>query len=643
MIGQTVLHYQIETQIGVGGMGKVYKAHDLKLDRPVALKFPDTNIVELDQMRERFVREAKAISALNHPNIVTIYEINEWDKRLFICMEFVEGKSLAEIVRAQALPVSEALAIARQIVRAVNVVHKKGILHRDLKPSNIMRTPEGLVKVLDFGLAKFVNAKPLTKTGSIMGTWAYIAPEAIQGAPPDQRRDIFAIGVILYELLSGRRPFSGDNEAALIKAVLDQPPQPLREVPRELEAIVMKALEKELKKRYQNLDEILRTLEEIQGVLSYPAAARTATIELKTSATASTIGENPYRHRETISSPGAFYGRKSEVQKIYAGMAGARPQSISVIGMPAMGKSSLLNFLYHPENRQKHLPNPGNYVFALSNFQQTPISSLQEFFSSLLNAVAQERPEKFNSSLSPDYQGFRSLARFLDAHGLRLVILLDGFEAVISNQIFDLDFFDFLQNLANKYNLVYVATSEWDLQSLYHSREVAASPFFSRFLPLKLGVFKPEEARELICAPSAAAGYPLEPFVDEILSLAGFFPLYLQIACSVFFALIKAGQKQDVVMLQDAERLFNEEAERHFKNLLEKFTPAERELLTAIASDKKTDKLGDDLAQKLLDEAYLIEKNGEMKLFSEVFAEYLRKNFNLVSFREKLQFWRRKK
>jgi serine/threonine-protein kinase len=687
MIGQTVLHYKILERIGSGGMGEVYKAHDLKLDRPVVLKFPHADLQQMNQVRERLIREAKTISALSHPNIVTIYEINEWKNRLFICMEYVDGKTLAELCRARQTPIAEALDIATQIIRAVNATHKKGILHRDIKPSNIMVTRDGLVKVLDFGLAKFVDGPALTGSRVFMGTPAYSAPEIIQGAPPDQRSEIFAIGVVLYELLSGRLPFSGGNPSALMYATLHNPPLSFREigreVPGEFDALIMKALAKKPEDRYQNLDQILHELERIQRHLPVSAETETRTVEVvheKPAATASdsarrapgqelwppTVkgpgpvdldrlsqklhspkrrpGENPYLNRVMIRVPEDFYGRKSEIQRIYARIAAAaRPQSISVVGERRIGKSSLLHYLYHPKNRKKYLADPEHCAFAFIDFQEEPLTSLTEFFKTIYNALMQEYLGEFKIALSPDYQGFRSLVRAFDAQGMRMIILFDEFEKVTSNPLFDPEFFAFFRSMANKYNIAYVVTTAKDLQSLCHSKAIATSPFFNIFSNLNLGAFKPEEAHELICGPAAAAGYALEPFVDDILPLAGLFPFYLQIACSVFFELAKDGRKRDAAMLREAKRQFLEEAGVHFRNTWEKFSSEEQKLVAGIITGKKPHEAQSYLVNKLIKESYLAEKNNQLALFSAAFAEYLRENLGVSTVWKKLRFWQRKK
>ncbi len=671
MIGQTILHYQIEEKIGSGGMGEVYKARDLKLDRPVVLKFPHVDMLQAPQIQQRLIREAKTSGSLNHPNIVTIYEINEWKNRLFICMEYVEGQTLAQICKARAIPLQEALDIATQITSAVNAAHKKGILHRDIKSSNIMLTADGLVKVLDFGLAKFVDATVLTKHGDIMGTPAYMAPEIMQGVEQDQRSDIFAIGVVLYELLSGRLPFSGSNLSALMYAMLHDQPLSFREigkqVPDELEALIMRALAKKPENRYQRVEQMLQDIESIQYGQPISAPGETKTIgvvseeapreslELPTVPSPGPVdldklsqrlrsakrpeGENPYLNRVMIRNPEDFYGRKSEVQRIYARIAAAsRPQSISVVGDRRIGKSSLLHFLYHPQNRRKYLANSETYVFAFIDFQEEPISSLQEFFGAIYNALSQEYLGAFNIPARPDYRGFRSLVRSFDAHGIRMIVLFDEFELVTSNPRYDPEFFAFFRSMANKYNIAYVATTAKELQSLCHSKEIATSPFFNIFSNLNLTTFKLEEARELICAPSDAAGHPLEPYVEDILNLAGLFPFYLQMACSVFFELAKNGVPRDAAMLREAKRQFLEEAGVHFKNTWEKFAPAEQNVIKNIITGKKLREADSYLVNKLLKESYVVEKNGQFAVFSPAFSDFLREEMGGESFWKKLRF-----
>jgi serine/threonine protein kinase/Tfp pilus assembly protein PilF len=271
MIGKTVSHYKIVEKLGEGGMGVVYKAQDTKLDRMVALKFLPKNLLCDDEAKTRFEHEAKAASALNHPNITTIYEIDEVESECFICMEYVEGKSIKELIKERTLSIEKILKIAIQIAEGLNAAHKKGIVHRDIKSDNIMLTDEGLVKIMDFGLAKLKGVSKLTKTGTTVGTIQYMSPEQAQGMEVNQRSDIFSFGVVLYEMITGQLPFKGEHEAAIIYSIINEPPQPLARykanVPEGLQRIVGKAMEKNREERYQHVDDMLADLRKIKRSL----------------------------------------------------------------------------------------------------------------------------------------------------------------------------------------------------------------------------------------------------------------------------------------------------------------------------------------------------------------------------------------
>jgi len=267
MIGKTISHYKILEKLGEGGMGVVYKAQDTKLDRIVALKFLPKHLLCDNEAKIRFEHEAKAASALNHPNITTIYEINEVEGECFISMEYIEGKSLKELIKEKTLSIEDILKIAIQIGEGLNTAHKKGIVHRDIKSDNIMVANEGLVKIMDFGLAKLRGASGLTQTGSTVGTIAYMSPEQAQGIELDQRSDIFSFGVVLYEMITGQLPFKGEHPAAIIYSILNETPEPLarykRNVPEGLQIIIDKALEKNRDVRYQNMDDFRADLRKL--------------------------------------------------------------------------------------------------------------------------------------------------------------------------------------------------------------------------------------------------------------------------------------------------------------------------------------------------------------------------------------------
>jgi eukaryotic-like serine/threonine-protein kinase len=300
MIGGMVLHYRIVARIGAGGMGVVWQAVDTRLDREVALKCLPAEAMTVASRRERFVREAKAASALNHPNIVTIYEINSGAGVDFIAMELVRGRSLAELLGArERLPPDEVIQYALQIAEGVGKAHRAGIVHRDIKPGNIMVTDDGLIKILDFGIAKLSEppeacsdsteaqtlTTPLTVAGTTIGTAGYMSPEQAMGDHVNARSDVFSIGVVLYELLSGIRPFPGASHAEIMRAVLSSEPVSLHSraanVPERLAQIVQQCLEKVPEARFSTAVELGRALRLLDpGVSGSVAPARaTATMQ----------------------------------------------------------------------------------------------------------------------------------------------------------------------------------------------------------------------------------------------------------------------------------------------------------------------------------------------------------------------------
>ncbi len=271
MINQTVSHYRILEKIGSGGMGDVFLAEDTKLERKVALKFLPPELSRDPDAKARFIHEAKAAAALNHPNIVTVYEIGEHEGQVFIAMEYVEGRTLKELITinrtpstVNRIPIPEVLDIATQIASGLAAAHAKGIVHRDIKPANVMLTDEGAVKIVDFGLAKLKGLTRLTRSGTTLGTVAYMSPEQALGKDVDQRTDIWSLGVILFEMLTGRLPFAGEYDQAVIYAILNEEPEPVtalrRGVPPEMDRVLSKALAKNREERYQHADELLADL-----------------------------------------------------------------------------------------------------------------------------------------------------------------------------------------------------------------------------------------------------------------------------------------------------------------------------------------------------------------------------------------------
>jgi len=264
MVGETVSHYKILDKLGEGGMGVVYKAQDLKLDRFVALKFLPLHLSAEEVEKQRFIHEAKAASALDHPNICNIHEIDEISiegrEQMFICMAYYQGETLEKKIGRGPFKIDEAIDIARQISEGLARAHEAGIVHRDIKPANIMMTDRGEVKILDFGLAKLRGRTKLTKTGTTLGTLAYMSPEQAKGEEMDHRSDIFSFGAVLYEMLTGLHAFKSEIEGAVVYSILNEEPEPMTGlrtgVPMELERLVNKALNKSTEERYQHMDEM---------------------------------------------------------------------------------------------------------------------------------------------------------------------------------------------------------------------------------------------------------------------------------------------------------------------------------------------------------------------------------------------------
>jgi serine/threonine protein kinase len=279
LVGRQVGPYKIHSLLGVGGMGEVYLAQDPRLDRTIALKILPTELASDPERIRRFIREARAASGLKHPNVATIYEIGKSDEFRFIAMEYVEGQTLAAKISGRPLPIAEILEIGLQVADALDEAHGKGITHRDIKPANLMLTSRGQVKILDFGLAKVtgperqgmgsdISTVVKTEMGVVMGTVQYMSPEQVLGKEVDHRTDIFSLGVVLYQMATGRLPFTGTSSSETMDRVLHGQPEAIArfnyDVPNNLERIVRKCLEKDRERRYQSARELLIDLRNLK-------------------------------------------------------------------------------------------------------------------------------------------------------------------------------------------------------------------------------------------------------------------------------------------------------------------------------------------------------------------------------------------
>ena len=330
MIGETILHYKILEKLGEGGMGEVYKAQDTKLDRFVALKFLPSQISASEDDKARFIQEAKAASAMNHPHVCTIHSIEEYNNQLFIVMEYIDGVTLRE--NKQPLSEKRIIDIAMQVAEGLGAAHEKGIVHRDIKPENIMIRKDGIVQIMDFGLAKLHNAgnvSRLTKAGTTMGTIGYMSPEQVQGLDVDHRTDIFSLGVVIYELLAGEAPFKGVHETAMMYEIVNVDPPPISSIKEgidpQLDGIILECIEKDKDERFQSAMELAKNLRKFQRTLSAGRASRVYNINTQAYSVSSgqtstvktpvksSIGDIPVRNllRNIFYSPKIFWAAAS--------------------------------------------------------------------------------------------------------------------------------------------------------------------------------------------------------------------------------------------------------------------------------------------------------------------------------------------
>jgi serine/threonine protein kinase/tetratricopeptide (TPR) repeat protein len=330
MVGQTISHYKITDKLGAGGMGVVYKALDTKLERTVALKFLPTDVAVSDRDKQSLLREARAASALDHPNIGVIHGIEESeDHQLFIVMGYYEGETLAQKLSRGAIPVRESLDLTIQIARGLSAAHARNIVHRDVKPSNIIITNDKMAKIVDFGLARIVATASATQSISSTGTLPYMAPEQILGEAIDQRCDIWALGVILVQMIAGSHPFLRPNKGAMTYAILNQPPAALDVVPKTVQPIALRALSKKPDGRYSRADEMLRDLEAaLAEITASPAPAEEPTV------TRSVKARELKQYMENASTPSWVVGNPKKARRLLVASVGTVLAAIAISIFP---------------------------------------------------------------------------------------------------------------------------------------------------------------------------------------------------------------------------------------------------------------------------------------------------------------------
>jgi tetratricopeptide (TPR) repeat protein/predicted Ser/Thr protein kinase len=341
MLKKKIAHYEIGDILGEGGMGSVYKATDLEADRTVALKVLSRRSLADDEIKRRFMREANAGAHLDHPGIVKIYDFGEEEGEHYLAMEYVEGETLRHLVKDSPLLPEQAVDICIAVAEALAAAHKAGVLHRDIKSENIMLTPVGEVKVMDFGLARMQNSSLLTQEGGLLGTVAYMSPQQASGEAVDHRSDIFSLGVVLYELLTGRLPFGAEYEMAVIYSILNEDPIGVKDLnpqlPEALDQVIVKALRKELNNRYQSGDEFAADLKKVKEILQSGTDAEAADVEL--------IAAVDKEKREVRVFQAGLVGREKEfetLKKLLVLTGESEGQTVLIAGEAGIGKSRLV-------------------------------------------------------------------------------------------------------------------------------------------------------------------------------------------------------------------------------------------------------------------------------------------------------------
>jgi len=625
MIGQVIDGvFQVRSALGEGGYGIVYECLDLELDRSVALKLLIKERAGAKEL-ERFRKEGKHLASLNHPNVVHIYRLGEFKGAPYFAMEFVAGRSLKELLRHERLAIRSGLEIMRQVAAGLQAIHDGGIVHHDLSTNNVLVTPAGMVKIVDFGLSRDVNIAHSFSQSHLAGTLPYVAPEQIEGLGSNPVAEVFSLGVILYEVMAGKHPFWAEHTTALLYNIAHKAPEPLeahlKSCPPSLSRLAARCLEKKPRDRPASAAEVEVVLAEMLASQTFDS---TVTPRAITTSRPRSTSRNPYLSRTMIKNRDSFFGRHQEVRRIFARLNASPPGSISIVGDRKIGKSSLLNYVYMRQTRETHLDDPDRMVMVFLDFQEEKDMSIETFVRTLLGIASIElRGRVAVEDCAHSLDGIKDFVQRLSAAGHRLAILLDEFDAITTNRSFSLEFFSFLRFLANHYDVAYLTSSARDLQVLCHTKEISDSPFFNIFSNLRLSIFQPAEALELIRVPSESAGRPLEPHAQQIMEMAGLFPFFLQMACSHTLEWMEEHPPGTDPDFTEIRRRFYDEAKLHYRYIWDGFDPHERSAVVRVAQQKSIPDALRHVLAELEGKHYVEAAAGKSRLFASTFEDFV--------------------
>jgi serine/threonine protein kinase len=466
MIGTTIQdRYTVEKKIGEGGFASVFRGMHSKLKRPVAIKVLKDEFLSNEAIKQRFLREAESMAQLNHPNLVTVYDQGEHNGVPYFIMEYVNGPNLLDLVNNTELTLAQICHLAMQTCDGMAYAHKQGVIHRDLTLKNIM-IAEGddkaqHVKVLDFGLAKVLSDEVQSSGKDMIGTYYYLSPEQLRNEEIDPRVDIFAFGVGLHRIVNGEFPFYAEHPAALMYLILNEFDIKFKDdVPQGMRSLILNCLEKDPRSRVNGFDEVKRILNEIRM-----SSERIANPEMI--GNVSHLGayahrsskRNPYLNRVMIKNSSDFFGREREIRRIYSRLDAPHPQSISVVGERRIGKSSLLNHIYHTRQRRANMTNYDNAIFVYLDFQQDADFDVTKFIDFLFNMFSYESKNgKDYTKRDKTLDNLKQVIQELEEEGKRIIMLMDEFESITNNDRFSEQFFSYLRSLANSYKVAYVTS-----------------------------------------------------------------------------------------------------------------------------------------------------------------------------------------